>query len=157
MQHRRSGMPDPSPVTKRHQLTTKSDRRISSIVKCAASCGRRADALTARDRMSGQAVSAAGAQWREIMDDTSFDNIARRLGGLRSRRAALKTAGGAAAVVFTALGLETSARAQVSIENHCKVPGLSCNKKKQCCGAKKKSKEIVCDLSNAGTGPRCCG
>jgi hypothetical protein len=107
--------------------------------------------------MSGQAVSAAGAQWREIMDDKSFDNIARRLGGLRSRRAALKTAGGAAAVVFTALGLETSALAQVSIENHCKVPGLSCNKKKQCCGAKKKSKEIVCDLSNAGTGRRCCG
>src|SRR5829696_5498491 len=136
MQHRRSGIPDPSPVTFRHQLTTKSDRRISSIVKCAASCGRRADALTARVRMSGQAVSAAGAQWREIMDDKTFDNIARRLGGLRSRRAALKTAGSAAAfAVFTALGRETPALADdgVGIENHCLVRGAICQKKKDCC------------------------
>src|SRR5215212_3561652 len=138
MQHRRSGMPDPSPVTFRHQLTTKSDRRISSIVKCAASCGRRVEAPTARDRMSGQAVSAAGAQWREIMDDKSFDNIARRLGGLRSRRAALKTAGGAAAAaIFTALGLQNSALAQgiqVTIEANCLVRGETCQKKKDCCG-----------------------
>jgi len=111
------------------------------------------------DRMSGQARSAAGAQWREIMDDKSFDNIARRLGGLRSRRAALKTAGGAAAAaVFTAIGLENSALAQeVGIENHCLVPGAICQKKKDCCGAKRKSKEIICNLSNAGSGNRCCG
>ena len=93
------------------------------------------------------------------MDDITFDNIARRLGGLRSRRAALKTAGGAAAAaVFTAIGLENSALAQeVGIENHCLVRGATCQKKKDCCGAKGNSKEIVCKTITGLQDNRCCG
>jgi hypothetical protein len=111
--------------------------------------------------MSGQAVSAAGAQWREIMDDKTFDNIARRLGGLRSRREALKTAGGVAAAVFTAVGLENSALAEevVGIENHCKARRVTCEKPKECCGYRRKRKrEIVCKpITGLGGGDRCCG
>src|SRR5215213_4777724 len=96
------------------------------------------------------------------MDDRGFDNIARRVGDLRSRRAALKIAGcGTVAAVFAALGLENSALAQdiqVGIEANCLVRGERCEKKKQCCGGKKNSKEIVCKTSAAaGTGLRCCG
>ena len=92
------------------------------------------------------------------MDEKSFDNIARRMGGLRSRRSALRTAGcGAAAAVFTALGLEKSALAQVTIENHCLVRRAICQRNKDCCGFRRRSREIVCDLSNAGSGDRCCG
>jgi hypothetical protein len=92
------------------------------------------------------------------MDEQRFDNIARRLGGLRSRRDALKTVGCGAAAVFTALGLENSALAQeVGAENHCQVRGGPCLKKKECCGARRKSNEIVCKTSTAGPGTRCCG
>ena len=94
------------------------------------------------------------------MDEQKFDNIARRLGRIRSRRDALKTAGfGTVAAIFTAFGLEQSALAQVvTIENHCLDRGVACDNKKQCCGfSKKRRKEIVCDLSNAGPGNRCCG
>jgi hypothetical protein len=92
------------------------------------------------------------------MDDQGFDNLARRLGGLRSRRSALKSAGcGTVAAVFAALGLEQSALAQATIENHCVVRREPCVRKLDCCGARRRSKEIVCDLSNAGSGIRCCG
>jgi hypothetical protein len=93
------------------------------------------------------------------MDEQRFDNIARRLGGLRTRRAALRTAGfGTAAAFFTALGLEKSTLAQeVGVEDHCLVRRAICQKKKDCCGARRKSQEIVCDDSNAGAGKRCCG
>jgi hypothetical protein len=95
-----------------------------------------------------------------IMDEQRFDNIARRLGGIRSRRDALRTAGfGTVAAVFTALGLKNSALAQdVGIENHCITLGLRCENKKDCCGfSRKRRREIVCKLSNAGSGDRCCG
>jgi hypothetical protein len=93
------------------------------------------------------------------MDDQRFDNIARRLGGLRSRRSALKIAGsGAAATLFAALGLETSARARgISTENHCLVRGQRCESKGQCCGAVRRSKEIVCSTIAGMSGDRCCG
>jgi hypothetical protein len=96
------------------------------------------------------------------MDEQRFDNIARRLGRIRSRRDALKTAGlGTVAAAFTAFGLEKSALAQVvTIENHCRVRGAPCpdNNKKKCCGyTKKHKKEIVCGPSTEGPGPRCCG
>jgi hypothetical protein len=92
------------------------------------------------------------------MDELRFDNIARRLGGLRSRRGALKTAGCGAAALFTAFRLEKSAFSQVTIENHCIARELSCEEKKKCCSfSRKRRKEIVCKLSNAGTGNRCCG
>jgi hypothetical protein len=95
------------------------------------------------------------------MDDKTFDNVARRLGGLRSRRAALKTAGGAvAAAVFTALGRENSALAEdgVSIENHCKARRVTCEKPKECCGYRRKRKhEIVCKPIPGLSGTRCCG
>jgi hypothetical protein len=93
------------------------------------------------------------------MDDQGFDNIARRLGGLRTRRDALKTAGcGTAAAVFAALGLEKSALAQqVGIENHCLVRGERCDSKLECCGARRRSKEIVCKASNVDGADRCCG
>jgi hypothetical protein len=93
------------------------------------------------------------------MDEQRFDNIARRLGGLRTRRAALKTAGcGTAAAVFAVLGLENSALAQVTTEDHCTVRTLACNRNKECCGySRKRRREIVCKPSNAGPGDRCCG
>ena len=92
------------------------------------------------------------------MDDRGFDNFARRLGGLGSRRSALKIAGcGAAAAVFAAFGLETSTLAQVTAQNHCKALGVGCTRARQCCGWRRKSKEIRCTASNAGTGQRCCG
>jgi hypothetical protein len=109
--------------------------------------------------MSGRVISAAAAKGKDNMDGQRFDNIARRLGGPLSRRFALKVAGGgAAAAVFAALGLESSVLAgQVGTENHCLVRGERCTKKKQCCGARRKSKEIVCKISPAGEGTRCCG
>jgi hypothetical protein len=91
------------------------------------------------------------------MDDQKFDNIARRLGQLRSRRDALKIASCGTVAVFAALGLENSALAQVTIENHCKAIGTSCTKKKQCCGARRSSKEIVCSSIAGRTGKFCCG
>src|SRR5215208_5092664 len=92
------------------------------------------------------------------MDEQKFDNIARRLSVLRTRRGALKTAScGAAAAIFSALGLEKSALGQVTIENHCVVRRGSCRRKLDCCGAKRNSKEIACGLSNFDTGDRCCG
>jgi hypothetical protein len=93
------------------------------------------------------------------MDDQKFDNIARRLGGLRSRREALKAAGVAVAAVFTGLGLDQSTLAQeFGTENHCVAYGVGCTNKKQCCGYNRRRKnEVVCDLSNAGPGDLCCG
>jgi hypothetical protein len=92
------------------------------------------------------------------MDDKGFDNIARRLGGLQSRRSALKTAGcGTAAAIFAALGLENSALAQIGIQNHCLVRGRECFRARDCCGWRRRTKEIVCRASNAGPGDRCCG
>jgi hypothetical protein len=93
------------------------------------------------------------------MDDRRFDNIARRVGGLRSRRSALKIAGsGTAAAVFAALGLENSARAgDLGVANHCVAQGANCSRKKDCCGARKRSKEIVCDIITGQEGRRCCG
>jgi len=96
------------------------------------------------------------------MDDRGFDNIARRVGELRSRRAALKIAGyGTVAAVFAALGLENSALAEgvVGIENHCKTRRVTCEKPKECCGYRRKSKrEIVCKpITGLPGGPRCCG
>jgi hypothetical protein len=96
---------------------------------------------------------------REVnMDDRGFDNIARRLGGLRSRRSALKTAGcGTAAAIFAAFGLENSALAQITVERDCLVRGAQCQSARQCCGWKRNSKEIRCKTSTAGDGTRCCG
>ena len=93
------------------------------------------------------------------MDEKGFDNIARRIGGLRTRRDALKTAGcGAAVAVFAALGLENSALARrVGTENHCRALGTPCTRARQCCGWRYKSPEIRCKDSNAGSGNRCCG
>jgi hypothetical protein len=76
----------------------------------------------------------------------------------RSRRGALRTAGlGTVAAVFTSFGLEKSALAQVTAENHCIVRRAICQKKKDCCGARRKSNEIVCSDSNFAAGNRCCG
>ena len=82
------------------------------------------------------------------MDDTSFDNIARRLGGLRSRRAALKTAGGATvAAVLTAIGLENSALAQeVGIETTAWFEG-NMPEEERLLRRQAKSKEIICNTS----------
>jgi hypothetical protein len=92
------------------------------------------------------------------MDDKGFDNIARRLGGLQSRRSALKTAGcGAAAAVFAALGLENSTLAQVTSQNHCLVRGRQCTRARECCGWRRGSKEIVCKPISGMSGNRCCG
>ena len=103
--------------------------------------------------MSGRAISGAVAKGKDNMDDQGFDNIARRLGGLRSRRSALKTAGcGTAAAVFAALGLEKSALAQVTIQNHCLVRGSACQRARECCGWWRKSREILCRTSTAGPG-----
>lgn len=114
----------------------------------------------ARIWMRGLAVLAASAKGKDIMDDRGFDNIARRLGAIQSRRSAFKIAGsGAAGAVLAALGLESSALAgDLGATNHCLVRGSSCEKRKQCCGYRRKSRrEIVCKSSSAGPGLRCCG
>jgi hypothetical protein len=93
------------------------------------------------------------------MDGQRFDNFARRLGELRSRRDALKAAGSAAAAVFIGLGLEKSTLAQeFGTEDHCAAYGVGCTNRKQCCGYNRRRKrEVVCGLSNAGPGNLCCG
>jgi hypothetical protein len=91
------------------------------------------------------------------MDEKWFDNIARRVGGLRSRRDALKAAGGVAAAAFAALGLENSALAQVSTQDHCQVRGGTCITKRECCGWRRRSREIVCRPITGLSGDRCCG
>ena len=93
------------------------------------------------------------------MDEQRFDNIARRVGGLRTRRDALKTAGcGTAAAIFAALGLEKSALAQqVGIQDHCKTLQVQCDKARECCGFRKGSTEIRCKNITGLSGERCCG
>jgi hypothetical protein len=109
--------------------------------------------------MSGRNSLAASAYEEGLtMDEQRFDNVARRLGGLRSRRDALKTAGCGAVAVLAAFGLENSALAQqLSVADTCLAPGVPCQKSRQCCGFRRQSKKIRCKLSNAGTGNRCCG
>ena len=92
------------------------------------------------------------------MDDRGFDNIARRLGTLRSRRSALKTAGcGTVAAVFAALGLDNSALAQVTTQDHCKTLQRPCDRARECCGFRKGSSEIRCKTITGLSGERCCG
>jgi hypothetical protein len=92
------------------------------------------------------------------MDEKGFDNIARRVGGLRTRRDALKAAGcGTAAAIFAALGLENSALAQVTVQNHCRALGTPCTKASQCCGFRRRSTEIRCKPITGRSGTRCCG
>jgi hypothetical protein len=93
------------------------------------------------------------------MDEQRFDNIARSLAILRSRRGALKTAGfGTVAAVFSSLGPQKSALADFNTEHHCKEPGVPCGKKTECCGfTRKRPKETVCKPITGLDGPRCCG
>jgi hypothetical protein len=54
------------------------------------------------------------------MDDRRFDNIARRLGRIPSRRDALRSGSlGTVAAIFTAFRLEKSGLAPVTGENQC--------------------------------------
>ena len=54
-------------------------------------------------------------------------------------------------------GLEESALAQVTTQDHCQVRGGTCNKARTCCGWRRNSKGIACRPITGLSGDRCCG